>query len=210
MRFARLGRRAEGDRGRPTTRRKRPRRRSRSTADVSFALGAESAPAEVHAERAAKAAVDDRSTRSSAVLSSSGTVERAQELDHGAALAISSSRRFGGMPLPGRRRFEQFFKVPLTGVKVHTGTAADAVNRRLDAKAATAGQDIFLSTPVTRSYAADAARVLAHEVAHAARGSRCAPTCRRRHAPCSVRATCEARFCSPGPASRASMRRTPA
>lgn len=91
MRFARLGRRAEGDRGRPTTRRKRPRRRSRGTADVSFALGAGSAPAEVHAECAAKAAVDDRSTRSSAVLSSSGTVERAQELDHGTALARAES-----------------------------------------------------------------------------------------------------------------------
>jgi len=75
-----------------------------------------------------------------------------------------NARRGAGAPLDGamRERMESGFGASFGAVRVHADAEADALNRRLTARAFTTGNDIFL-----RGDASPAdARLMAHELSH--------------------------------------------
>ena len=58
------------------------------------------------------------------------------------------------------------FGADFSGVRVHTGTDADALNRSIQARAFTAGEDIFFSSGSFTPGTADGQELLAHELTH--------------------------------------------
>jgi hypothetical protein len=76
--------------------------------------------------------------------------------------------RSGGRALPGvvRDRMEAGFGQDFSSVRVHDDAQSDHLNRSLQAKAFTAGQDIFFSKGSLQPHTKDGEHLLAHELAH--------------------------------------------
>ncbi|HVX67238.1 MAG TPA: DUF4157 domain-containing protein, partial [Bryobacteraceae bacterium] len=75
-----------------------------------------------------------------------------------------------GVPLPGRIRAqaEAGMQEDFSGVRVHSGDAAGALSRRLEARAFTIGQDIAFAPGQYRPGTPEGDAILAHELAHVA------------------------------------------
>jgi len=73
-----------------------------------------------------------------------------------------------GQPLSDavRRPMERAFGADFGGVRVHADDEADSLNRSLQARAFTAGQDIFLRQGEYRPGSSEGQRLLAHELTH--------------------------------------------
>lgn len=81
--------------------------------------------------------------------------------------AINAARGSGGAPLPQRESFEAAFGgADLSGVRVHSGSQASELNRRVAAKAFTVGSDIFFDGPAPDASSASGQELLAHELTH--------------------------------------------
>ncbi len=78
------------------------------------------------------------------------------------------SARAGGHPLPvaARAPMEQAFGADFSGVKVHTDGQADALNRSLQARAFTTGQDIFFRSGAYNPTSRGGQELIAHELTH--------------------------------------------
>ena len=76
--------------------------------------------------------------------------------------------RGGGHPLPDQVRepIEQTFGADFSGVKVHTDAEADRLNRSIQAKAFTTGQDIFFRQGSYEPGSQQGQELLAHELTH--------------------------------------------
>lgn len=76
--------------------------------------------------------------------------------------------RSGGEPLPEgvRAHMEKAFGADFSGVRVHADGRADRLNRSLQARAFTTGQDIFLKQGEYRPGSSEGQRLLAHELTH--------------------------------------------
>ena len=76
--------------------------------------------------------------------------------------------RGGGQPLPAplRVRMERAFAVDFSGVRVHTGPEADNLNRSLQARAFTTGQDLFFKRGEYNPDSPVGQELIAHELTH--------------------------------------------
>ncbi|MCB0115335.1 MAG: DUF4157 domain-containing protein [Caldilineaceae bacterium] len=76
--------------------------------------------------------------------------------------------RGGGHALDSgvRARMEPAFKADFGGVRVHTDSRADTLNRSLRARAFTTGQDIFFKQGEYRPGSSSGRELLAHELTH--------------------------------------------
>lgn len=76
--------------------------------------------------------------------------------------------RGGGQLLPKSTRdlFEQRFGSDFGQVRVHANTESDTLNRKLDARAFTVGQDIFFRQGAYEHSSSSGRELLAHELAH--------------------------------------------
>jgi hypothetical protein len=76
--------------------------------------------------------------------------------------------RGGGKPLDDNIRgsMEQGFGADFTNVRVHTGGQADALNRSLNAKAFTVGNDVFFGKGQYNPGSSGGKQLLAHELTH--------------------------------------------
>ncbi len=76
--------------------------------------------------------------------------------------------RGGGSPLPAplRRSMESSFGADFGGVRVHTGPAADELNRSLQSRAFTVGGNIFFARNQYQPHARAGQELLAHELTH--------------------------------------------
>lgn len=79
-----------------------------------------------------------------------------------------NSARGNGSALPDnvRSSMEQSFGADFSGVKVHTDSSSDTLNRQLSAKAFTTGSDIFFSSGSYQPGSGDGNKLLAHELTH--------------------------------------------
>lgn len=95
--------------------------------------------------------------------SQSGSFEASPDVEQ----AIDASRG-GGQPLDAslRERMESAFGSDFGGVRVHTGTQADALNCSLSARAFTTGQDIFFRNGEYSPGSSAGQELLAHELTH--------------------------------------------
>ena len=73
-----------------------------------------------------------------------------------------------GQSLPDKVRtpMEQAFGADFSGVRVHTGSEADSLNRSMSARAFTTGQDIFFANGEFNPDSAGGRETLAHELTH--------------------------------------------
>ncbi len=92
-----------------------------------------------------------------------GEAALAPEIEH----TILQSRG-GGQALDGKvcAQMESAFSVDFGGVRVHTGTEADTLNRSLNARAFTVGQDIYFRQGAYSPGSSDGRKLLAHELTH--------------------------------------------
>ncbi len=76
--------------------------------------------------------------------------------------------RSGGRPLDDavRQPMEQLFQADFGGVKIHTDATAETLNRSLNARAFTTGQDIFFSPGAYQPESSAGQELLAHELTH--------------------------------------------
>jgi hypothetical protein len=76
--------------------------------------------------------------------------------------------RGGGRPMDDhvRSSMEQGFGADFSGVRVHTGGQADALNRSLNAKAFTVGNDVFFGKGQYNPDSSGGRQLLAHELTH--------------------------------------------
>lgn len=76
--------------------------------------------------------------------------------------------RGGGQALDrgARARMESAFGTDFSGVRVHADARADALNRRLNARAFTTGQDIFFRQGAYDPGSSSGRELLAHELTH--------------------------------------------
>lgn len=81
--------------------------------------------------------------------------------------------RVGGQPLAAdlQERMGQAMGMDLDGVRVHTSPEADALNRRLGAKAFTTGRDIFFRAGAYDPHTTAGQELIAHELTHVAQQS---------------------------------------
>jgi hypothetical protein len=88
-------------------------------------------------------------------------------VDTGIQQAIEGARG-GGQPLPEgvRASMERALGADFDGVRVHTGAHADQLNRALQARAFTTGQDIFFRRSEYSPTSFGGRQVLAHELTH--------------------------------------------
>jgi hypothetical protein len=88
-------------------------------------------------------------------------------VDAGVQQAIQQARG-SGQPLPEHVRapMEQAFGVDFSGVKVHTDAQSDQLNRSIQAKAFTTGQDIFFRQGAYAPGSRGGQGLLAHELTH--------------------------------------------
>jgi hypothetical protein len=160
-----------------------PARRRRRLVQRSLLVGAVDDPAEHEADRVA-AEVIARMTAGSPVLSGLGAARSAmrirrtasQDVNHGpeggaidpaVAQRIAARRGAGAsLPEPTRVSFEQAFGADLSAVRIHVGGEADQLNRSLNARAFTAGSDIFFAAGAYAPGSTEGRRVLAHELTH--------------------------------------------
>jgi hypothetical protein len=99
-------------------------------------------------------------------LSRAGSMEGG-ELPEETTQAIDQARS-GGRPMDGgtRERMESSFGADFSGVRVHTGAAADRLNGELSARAFTTGSDIFFRSGEYEPSRASGRELLAHELTH--------------------------------------------
>jgi hypothetical protein len=89
------------------------------------------------------------------------------EVDPAVELAISRARGSGqSLDSEVRLQMEQLFGANFGGVRVHTGSEADSLNRSLNAIAFTTGQDIFFREPAYSPGSPAGKELLAHELTH--------------------------------------------
>ena len=76
--------------------------------------------------------------------------------------------RSGGQPLADtiRQPMEQAFRADFSGVNVHTDTQSDQLNRSIQAKAFTTGQDIFFRQGAYEPGSRGGQELIAHELTH--------------------------------------------
>lgn len=88
--------------------------------------------------------------------------------------AIESARQSGGRPIESglRRRFEGAFGTGLDDVRLHSGSGPAALNERVQAKAFTVGNDIFLGAGAPDPTSRDGRELLAHELTHTIQNKR--------------------------------------
>ncbi|HET6228812.1 MAG TPA: DUF4157 domain-containing protein [Longimicrobiaceae bacterium] len=81
--------------------------------------------------------------------------------------AIDSARG-GGRPMDAsiRASMESAFGADFSGVRVHTGAAADSLNQAVQARAFTTGQDVFFSGGAYDPGSGAGRELLAHELTH--------------------------------------------
>lgn len=81
---------------------------------------------------------------------------------------VVGQARGAGRPLPDevRAQFGTAMGTDLDDVRVHTGSAVEAANRSIGAKAFTAGSDVFFRDGMPDATHPDGQAVLAHELAH--------------------------------------------
>ena len=79
-----------------------------------------------------------------------------------------NSAKGGGRPLSNevKKPMEQAFGVGFNSVKIHTDTEADTLNKQLNAKAFTTGQDIFFRDGEYRPGSDGGNKLIAHELTH--------------------------------------------
>lgn len=97
--------------------------------------------------------------------------------------AAIQGARGSGQPLPNTVRgpMEQALGADFSGVRVHTDARADQLNRSLQARAFTTGQDIFLRQGAYNPGSATGQELLAHELTHVVQqAGRGTPTIQRR------------------------------
>jgi len=89
------------------------------------------------------------------------------DVDTDVARSIQSARG-GGHPLHDRLRssMERGFGADFSGVRVHTGGQADALNRSLNARAFTTGKDIFFGKGQYNPGSSGGQELIAHELTH--------------------------------------------
>jgi len=89
------------------------------------------------------------------------------DVDEGVARSIQSAKG-GGAPLDDgvRSSMEQGFGADFSGVRVHTGGQADALNRSLNARAFTTGSDIFFGKGQYNPGSTGGQELIAHELTH--------------------------------------------
>ena len=89
------------------------------------------------------------------------------EVDTEVARSIQSAKG-GGAPLADgvRSSMEQGFGADFGGVRVHTGGEADALNRSLNARAFTTGNDVFFGKGEYNPGSSGGKELLAHELTH--------------------------------------------
>ena len=80
----------------------------------------------------------------------------------------SSGQRGGGQALDSgaRAQMEPALGADFSGVRVHTGSQADTLNRDLSARAFTTGQDIFFKQGEYSPGSSSGRELLAHELTH--------------------------------------------
>jgi hypothetical protein len=91
------------------------------------------------------------------------------DLPAGVEAGIQQARS-GGQPLaePIRPKMEQAFGADFSGVRLHTDAQADRLNRSLQAKAFTTGQDIFFKQGAYNPDSSGGQQLIAHELTHVA------------------------------------------
>ncbi|NOG48574.1 MAG: DUF4157 domain-containing protein [Chloroflexi bacterium] len=79
-----------------------------------------------------------------------------------------NNARGGGSNLDDstRGKMEGAFGADFSGVRVHTGSQSDALNRSIGARAFTTGSDIFFKSGEYNPGSSDGQRLLAHELTH--------------------------------------------
>jgi hypothetical protein len=84
------------------------------------------------------------------------------------AAAIAAPQQGGGSPLPAAARafMDARFGQDFSGVRIHSGHAADTMNRALGAEAFTLGADIYFRDGRYQPATEAGNRLLAHELAH--------------------------------------------
>lgn len=82
--------------------------------------------------------------------------------------AAITRERGGGQTLDSsvRGQMEAVFGVDFRGVRIHTGSRADALNRAVNARAFTTGQDIFFRNGEYNPQSSGGREILAHELTH--------------------------------------------
>jgi hypothetical protein len=97
-----------------------------------------------------------------------GTPNRLVGLSQPEMVAEVQQRKDIGSELPdnAREKMESHFGADLSGVRVHTGSEADALNRELNAQAFTVGNDIFMAEGKYNPGTAEGQGLLAHELTH--------------------------------------------
>lgn len=100
------------------------------------------------------------------------TVQRREAIEGGAASSdlesTISQARSSGMPLgePICRQMEGAFSSDFSGVRVHTNNTADTLNRSLNARAFTTGNNIFFKKGEYNPSNSTGKELLAHELTH--------------------------------------------
>jgi 2-polyprenyl-6-methoxyphenol hydroxylase-like FAD-dependent oxidoreductase len=89
-------------------------------------------------------------------------------IDSHTEASIARIRSQGGRPLDEavRAKLEPGFGVDLSSVRVHTGAEPDRLNRSLQARAFTTGNDIFFRDGSYQPHSGDGLGLVAHEIAH--------------------------------------------
>jgi len=89
------------------------------------------------------------------------------ELDDEVAARINRERD-GGQPLDGKiqAQMNDAMGHDFGGVRVHTSSESNDLNRQLDAKAFTTGQDIFFRDGAYEPHTSGGQELVAHELAH--------------------------------------------
>src|SRR5262249_16119053 len=87
-----------------------------------------------------------------------------------------NAARGQGQPLPPalREDFETKFGADFGGVRIHTDAQSDHLNRSVQAKAFTAGQDMFFREGAYEPGSTSRKRLIAHELTHVAQQGRAA------------------------------------
>lgn len=89
------------------------------------------------------------------------------EVDRDTQRGIESARG-GGQPLPTkiRRNMEGAFGADFSGIRLHVGARSDALNERVQARAFTLGNDVFVRRSDYAPATTSGQHLLAHELAH--------------------------------------------
>jgi hypothetical protein len=93
--------------------------------------------------------------------------ERSTELDDETATRINQKRGKGHSLADAiQKKISLALGHDFSGVRVHTSTGADSINRQLGAKAFTTGQDIFFREDAYDPHSSSGQELIAHELTH--------------------------------------------